>query len=118
MALMPDSGGWNERRLEPRFRVGLQVELNGAMGTTRDIGGSGVYFESSRGLRRGVRIRFSLVFAHEGTRGPLRVQCGGRVVRVEQLAERVGIAARILSCRIEERPPDEARNRLSRTGRR
>jgi hypothetical protein len=77
------------------------VEFDGAIGTRRDIGISGIYFETSRRFRRDARIRFSLVFAYARTAGPAPLAVEGRTVRVERLADEVGVAARILSCRIE-----------------
>lgn len=96
------------RRREPRLAIGLPVELERGNGWTRDVSASGVYFETDRSLSVGAPIEFSLVLAHaEPT--VLRLQCVGRIVRMERQAGKVGVAATItaseLSRQIGPLPP-------------
>jgi len=80
------------RRKVPRLEIGLLVELEHGKGWTRDVSASGVFFETDEPLAPGVPIRFSMLLDQSST-GPLRLECVGRIVRVEQQDGRLGVAA-------------------------
>lgn len=89
----------SERRQEARLLVALRVELDNAIGQTRNISASGVYVTVPNGAARHVQpgssIRLEMLFEHANPEGPLKVACRGDVVRVEQRDDHLGVAARI-----------------------
>lgn len=98
-----------DRRAARRFLMSLPVELNvpaapeprRASARTRDVSYRGLYFTVNRDLQAGSPIEFVLTLPKEITlSGDVRVQCAGRVVRVEKLESagggeggQVGVAA-------------------------
>ncbi len=60
------------------LRVPIQIEHVGS-GMTRDVSANGVAFEIDAPLSLGSRIRFAIAFAEHA----LRLQCEGRVVRID-----------------------------------
>jgi hypothetical protein len=95
---MPGPG---ERRQSPRYPVNLHVELGRTGATTRDMSASGVFFDTREPCVAGAPIRFALVLARVDPVRPLRLECAGRVVRVESRGDLFGVAAVITSCRVE-----------------
>src|SRR5438094_10660026 len=96
---MGDTLSSTDRRQARRYQVTLPVELAHGTGITRDASAAGVFFETDLLFSPGVSIRFSLVFEHADADGPLRFQCQGEVLRVEQCADKVGVAVRLTSYR-------------------
>ncbi|MFQ5778495.1 MAG: PilZ domain-containing protein [Terriglobia bacterium] len=104
----------DERRTARRFQMQLPVEVGveslakgRAPAQTRDVSYRGIYFTVERDFEPGTPIEFVLTLPREVTlTSEVRVQCLGRVVRVDKLptagegdgrAEngRVGVAAEI-----------------------
>jgi len=85
------------RREAERIAVELPVEMEKGQGVTRDVSASGVFFETALIFSLGDVIDFSLVLEHADSAGPLRVQCHGRVVRVEQCGGKAGVAVAVTS---------------------
>ncbi len=81
-----------DRRTAPRLEIGLPVELDCGKGWTCDVSASGVFFETKEPMSPGAPIRFSLLLEQSAS-GPLRLECEGRVVRVEQRDGEIGVAA-------------------------
>jgi len=81
-----------DRRQARRYRVTVPVELEQGAGTTRDISASGVFFETDLSCSLGATLSFPLVLEHADPGGPVRLQCQGEVVRVEQCEGKVGVA--------------------------
>ena len=78
-----------------RYSLSVPVEFQGVRGITRNISVGGIYFESVDGaITAGSAIRFFLVF-QEDDKSPLRLECDGTVVRVDQLSGGRGVAATI-----------------------
>lgn len=78
----------------------LPVSLQGgATGTTRDLSASGIYFETDVEPVQDSALAFSVEF-NSGS-GGMALRCQARVVRVERLGGRVGVAARILESKLE-----------------
>jgi len=78
-----------------RYSLTVPVEFRGVRGVTRNVSLGGIYFESTAAeVAAGTAIRFSLVFQQEDA-PPLRLDCDGTVVRVEELSGGQGIAATI-----------------------
>lgn len=95
-----------DRRTARRFLMNLPVEVGVSPGEerlptvakTRDVSYRGLYFTIDRAPEMGSPIEFILTLPKEITlSGDVRVQCVGRVVRVERVdageAARVGVAA-------------------------
>ena len=95
--------GLSERRRAQRFRVALLVELMEGPAVTRDISVSGVFFEATRTFVVGECIQFTLVLEYVDPKHTVRLQCCGRVVRVEPYGNRVGVAVGIIGYRLD--PP-------------
>ena len=91
---MRDTPEFTDRRQAQRYRIAIPVELEQRTGLTGDISASGVFFETDSSFSVGVTISFSLVLEHADPGGPLRLQCQGEVVRVEQREGKVGVAVR------------------------
>jgi len=97
----------DDRRNARRFLMNLPLEVSTAaagqplasQAKTRDVSYRGLYFTVDRDLEAGSPIEFVLTLPKEITlTDDVRVQCAGRVVRVEKLGpERgsglVGVAA-------------------------
>ena len=95
-----------DRRREERVVVALPVTLEYERGVTRNVSGSGVFFECSSiptGLTPGAAISFSMEL-DDPRGGALRlnkVSAKGEILRVEQHAEKVGVAAAITAYKFE-----------------
>ena len=76
-----------------RFETRLNVAVEGDTGSTRNISDTGVYFETDAQQKVGSRVKLTLEFQLEGKRQKL--ECQAVVVRIDQLDQRVGIAARL-----------------------
>ncbi len=94
-----------ERRRAARFPIAIPVELEGGTGVTRDVSLSGVFFETNQFFALGELIRLTLVLERASPGQPVRLQCDGRVVRVErrQAELRLGVAVAIESYRFRRR---------------
>jgi hypothetical protein len=100
---MTDASGTPDRRKAPRFQVALRVELQGGEGVTRDLSAYGAFFETDRVFALGEVIEFAIILEHIDPNRPLRLQCRGRVVRVEQRGDTMGIAVVITAYRFNAR---------------
>ena len=88
-----------ERRSEVREEVALTVTIaGGAIGLTRDVSPSGLYFECQDNLGPMTEIGFTLDL--EGCPRPMRLVGEGRVVRVERNGDGSGVGVRMLSSRL------------------
>ena len=95
-----------ERRHEERVLVNLPVTLEHGQGVTRNVSGSGVFFECSSkqtSLTLGAVISFSLKLddARKGALRVNKVSAQGEILRVEQHAEKVGVATAIKAYKFE-----------------
>lgn len=90
-------------RRDQRFSAALPVFLGSAMGATRDMSTSGVYFWKDGSLMclPGDPISFSIEL--KTAKGRMMWKCQGAVVRTERLGDMVGVAARITESTME--PP-------------
>jgi hypothetical protein len=93
---------FHERRKATRFKGKLAVEFEKGIGTTRDFSTSGVYFETDHSLSLAEPIEFSLILKHTDLGSPVRFLCLGKVVRVEPMVEKTGVAVAIHSYSFEE----------------
>lgn len=94
---MPDDASVpaREQRTAVRFATALTVRLADGTGRTHNLSNTGVYFEVVKGPRLGTLVNFTLEYRLHGRRQQL--ECEGKVVRVDPLGERAGVAARLVS---------------------
>ena len=71
-------------------------------GVTRDFSASGIFFETDQYFSSGEPVEFALKLEHFDSAHLVRVRCRGEVVRVEQGAEKTGVAMVIKSYELEE----------------
>ena len=94
-----------ERRREELVGVALPVTLENAQGVARNVSGSGVFFECSSqqiSFTPGAVINFSMQL-DDSCRGALRVNkvsAQGEILRIEQRAGKVGVAAAITAYKL------------------
>lgn len=84
-----------ENRREERFMLEMPVLLESGMGISRDISESGIYFVTDQPLIPGGVVKFSVKLDHIQTGKPVRLDCQGRVLRIEPAGEKFGVAASI-----------------------
>ena len=88
-----------ERRLkkkrEPRIEAKLPVKLGDMRGSTVNISASGVFFEMEKDQKEGSTIQFNVELNTPG--GPFLLVCQAKVVRVEEIDGRFGIATKIIN---------------------
>ena len=88
-----------EKRRAERISTSLPVHIGGAVGITRDVSASGVFFESETPFSTGTSISFEVEFATPS--GGLVLRCIGDIVRVETRERRVGVAVKIVDFAVE-----------------
>ena len=95
--MMKPEGGpdHSERRRAARFRIAIPVELEEGAGITRDVSLSGVFFETDHSFAPGEQISLVMVLERVSPGHPVRLQCEGRVVRVNRFDTRIGVAVAI-----------------------
>jgi len=89
-----DGGAWPglERRQAERFPLAIEIGLDGGTGRTRDLNRAGVFFTTAMNVSVGAELAFEVEGRHLQVASPLLVRCRGRVVRVEALGARRGVA--------------------------
>lgn len=88
-------GTLQEKRNEERFVMEVPVMLENGTGISRDISQSGIYFRTDQPLSPGGDVRFSVKLSHLRPGKPVRLDCQGRVLRVERVGDGYGVAATI-----------------------
>jgi len=83
------------QRHEERFLLELPVMLEGGMGLSRDISGSGIYFVTDQPMTPGRFVQFSMKLNHVRPGKAVRLDCQGQVLRVEAAGAKLGVAASI-----------------------
>jgi len=91
-----------EHRRVPRHQGKLPISLKSGEGITRDFNVSGIYFETDRAFSPGQCIEFSIVLKHADPDHPVRMNCVGEIVRVEESGGMIGVAAKIDAFSFEE----------------
>jgi hypothetical protein len=94
MAITTDSTE-QDQRATARFDTSMPVQIDGRPGETLNISAHGVYFETDVQQRPGSLVNITLEFTLYGQRHQLL--CEGKVMRVEDLGDRVGVAARLVA---------------------
>jgi hypothetical protein len=91
-----------DKRQEPRHQGKLPVELETGQGVTRNFSSSGIFFETDRSFSTGQIIDFTLILEHVDPASPVRLKCRGTIVRVEEIGQKIGVAAAIDSYTFKE----------------
>lgn len=86
-------------RKHERVSAAMPVRLEDALGTTRDVSASGVYFEIDCKMAVGSEISFEIEMST--LLGPMKMKSRGRIVRVEQKDGRAGIAVTMIDSLLE-----------------
>lgn len=98
----PDGQGGSELRADARFDTVLPIRIAGAPGEAHNVSTHGIYFETDVRQEVGSLVNFTVEFSLYGRKH--RLLCEGKVVRVEQHGDRIGVAARLLAPLFEEEP--------------
>jgi hypothetical protein len=90
----------NKRRIEPRERVDLPLQLgDGQAGIARDISASGIFIETDSDQRMGSLVDVEIELDTPG--GPMKLKAKGRIVRIESEGERKGVAVKLVTSKLE-----------------
>lgn len=108
-----------QRRKTPRFKVTIPVQINNGTGITHDFSTIGVFFETDQLVNIGDDIEFALVIEEEGNNPaqPRLERFGAKVVRVDELKGKRGVAAILKSIRIEDVDGNNKTHKSAHTGR-
>jgi hypothetical protein len=89
-------------RQHERVNASVPVHLeDGSGGQTVNLSPTGVFFVTDQPMAEGGSIRFTIEFENEW--GSLLLECHGEIVRIEQAAGRIGVAARIRETQMQRR---------------
>jgi hypothetical protein len=83
----------SEKRASQRIQVEVPVYIGQVKAVTRDVSWSGIFFLTDQAFVQGGSLNFSLDLSYAGR--PIKLDCQGEVIRIEQLGEKFGIAAKI-----------------------
>mgnify|MGYP001558806352 CR=1 FL=1 len=94
---------WNEPPFNraPRHPLSAPVELPDGQGRCRNISNSGMYFEVDEPLAPGALVNVSLVLNNLPTMPPVQLEAEGRVVRLDRLQGKIGVAIEFASLRFD-----------------
>ena len=85
----------DEKRASQRIRVEVPVYIGQEEAVTRDISWAGIYFLTDQAFAEGGGLNFSLDLTYTMPGKPIKLDCQGEVIRVEQHNGKFGIAAKI-----------------------
>ena len=89
----------DDRRRAERFPLTVPIELGNATGMTEDFSGLGVFFTSTEPFELDNEIDFLLRVP-----GAVNVRCKGRIVRVNRMGGKYGVAATIETFELDQTP--------------
>ena len=88
-----------EQRKEERVRAALRVQLtDDAVGVTRDVSASGLFFETLASYAAENPISFTIEIPSPG--GAILLSCRAEIMRIERREAQVGIAAKFLETKL------------------
>ncbi|MDT8444293.1 MAG: PilZ domain-containing protein [Desulfuromonadales bacterium] len=85
----------DEKRTSQRIQVEVPIYIGHEKAVTRDVSWSGIYFLTDQSFVEGADLSFSLDLTYALPGKTIKLDCLGEVVRIEQLGEKFGIAAKI-----------------------
>lgn len=89
-----------EQRTADRFAVALPITMEGEEGATHDLSAGGILFESPSAAVLGEQVTVQLQYRRYGI--DHRLDCRGRVVRVERSGDSFNIAVQLNQPLFEE----------------
>lgn len=84
-----------EKRASQRIQVEIPVYLGQEKAITRDVSWTGIYFLTDQTLDQGGSLNFSLDLNYALPGKAIKLDCQGEVIRIEQLGDKFGVAAKI-----------------------
>ena len=85
----------SEKRASQRIQVEVPVYIGQEKAVTRDVSWSGIFFLTDQAFVQGGSLIFSMDLSYALPGKPIRLDCQGEVIRIEQFGKKFGIAARI-----------------------
>jgi hypothetical protein len=85
----------HENRSSKRIQVEVPVYIGQEKAISRDVSWSGIYILTEQPFEQGCKLTFALDLAYALPDKPIKLDCQGEVIRVEQQGLKYGIAARI-----------------------
>ena len=85
----------DDKRASQRIQVEVPVYIGQEKAVTRDISWGGIYFLTDQPFSEGGDLKFSLDLTYALPGKPIKLDCQGEVIRVEQHNGNFGIAAKI-----------------------
>ncbi len=85
----------SEKRASQRIQTEVPVYIGQTKGMTRDVSWTGIYFLTDQFFDHGGSFSFSLDLNYALPGKPIKLDCQGEVIRIEQLGDKFGIAAKI-----------------------
>ena len=85
----------DEKRSSQRIQVEVPVYIGHEKAVTRDVSWAGIYFLTEQSFSEGGELNFSLALSYALPGKPIKLDCQGKVIRVERHGEKFGIAAKI-----------------------
>ncbi len=82
------------KRSAERLTSELPIEINGALGTTKNISATGIYFETTTPQKPGSKVNFAVEVVINGK--TIKMVCSGSVIRIDRNNGKVGIAVRLV----------------------
>ena len=85
----------DEKRASQRIQVEVPVYIGNEKATTRDVSWAGIYFLTDQSFTEGGELSFALDLSYALPGKPIKLDCQGEVIRIEQHGDKFGIAAKI-----------------------
>ena len=85
----------DEKRASQRIQVEVPVYIGSETATTRDVSWAGIYFLTDQSFTKGGDLNFALDLSYALSGKPIKLDCQGEVLRIEQHGDKFGIAAKI-----------------------
>jgi len=85
----------DEKRASQRIQVEVPVYIGHEKAVTRDVSWAGIYFLTDQSFTEGSELTFALDLSYALPGKPIKLDCRGEVIRIEQRGEKFGIAAKI-----------------------
>ena len=85
----------SEKRASQRIQVEVPLYIGQEKAVTRDVSWAGIFFLTDQAFVQGGSLNFSLDLSYALPGKPIKLDCRGEVIRIEQLGDKFGIAAKI-----------------------
>jgi hypothetical protein len=90
------------RRGARRYPLDLRVHVGESEARTQDLSAKGLYLVAEEGMEVGSLVEMELALPDASPDGPLQLRLRARIIRVDDLGERRGLAAEIEAWAIPE----------------